>query len=73
MRATTAERIATAISRDTRSVQVRPAKQRVDARRFQGVPTWQDPRALGTRRPRLPYAVTNAKVKGTSLATVLPG
>jgi len=57
---TTAERVATAV-RDTRSVHVRPAKQRVDARRFQGVPTRQRPRALGTRRPSLPYAVTNAK------------
>jgi len=61
MRATTAERIMTARSRDTRSVHVRPANQRVDARRFQGVSTRQEPRALGTRRPRLPYAVTNAK------------
>jgi len=40
----------------------RSATQRVDARRFQRVLTRQKPRALGTRRPRLPYAVTKAKV-----------
>ena len=54
--------IATAISRDTRSLHVRPAKKKVDARRFHGVPTIQEHRALRTRRPSLPYAVTNAKV-----------
>ena len=62
MRATTVERIATEIRRDTRSVHVRPAKQSADARRFEGAPTRQEPRTLGTRRPRLPYAATNAKV-----------
>jgi hypothetical protein len=41
---------------------VRPARQRVDARKCRGMLTEEEPRALGTRRPRLPYAVTNAKV-----------
>ena len=73
MRARTVERIATAICRDTWLPYVRPAMQRVDARKFHGVPTRQDPRAIGMRSLRLPYAVTNAKVQSTLLGSVLPG
>jgi len=60
---TNAERTAKTKSRYTVLLQVSPARLWVNARRFQEEPSRQESRALGTRRPKMPYVAISAKIK----------